>query len=194
MTELYDIIYHPDAVLKQVSNPISTIDTEIKVQAERMMNTVLAQENSVGLAANQVNILNRMMVCEFNPDSWDYEDPNALRPRIRGKEGASRRGNPILMINPEIIKKSDRRSICTEGCLSLPNQFADVERHSDITLQYLDTDGNNQELNASGFDAHVVQHELDHLNGVLFIDYLSRLKRGTLVRKLEKYKKSEGLL
>jgi peptide deformylase len=145
------------------------------------------------LAANQVNILNRMMVAEHNPGSWKYDDPNAAKPEIIGT-GAERRGNPILMINPEIVKKSERHSICMEGCMSLPQQFAYVERPCDVTVQYIDLEGEKQELEVSCFDAHVVQHELDHLNGVLFIDYLSRLKRGLIEKKLQKYKKSMGLL
>jgi peptide deformylase len=81
-----------------------------------------------------------------------------------------------------------------EGCMSLPNQFAAVERPADITVTYIDLNGEKHELELSGFDSHVVQHELDHLDGKLFIDYISRLKRSILERKLEKFKKSEGLL
>ena len=193
MTNPYDVILYPDPILKQVAEPISTITPEIKDQAQRMLATVTQDDRSVGIAANQVNILNRMMVAENNPGSWRYDDPNAQIPEVLGT-GERRRGNPILMINPELVKVSDRKSICMEGCMSLPQQFAYVQRHADVTVEYLDINGEKHSLNVSGFDAHVVQHELDHLNGVLFIDYLSRLKRGTLVRKLEKYKKSEGLL
>lgn len=194
MSDLYNIIYYPDPILKEISNPIDDITADIKLQGERMLNTVLAEDNSVGLAANQVGIANRIFVAEINPGSWEYDNPDAKTPRIHGKEGALRRGNPVLMINPEILKQSDRKSVCTEGCLSLPNQYADVERPSDITIQYIDLNGEKHVLDVSGFDSHVVQHELDHLNGILFIDYLSRLKRGTLVRKLEKFKKAEGLI
>jgi len=193
MTELYDIIYYPDAVLKEIANPIGDITADIKSQGERMLATVQAEDNSVGLAANQVGITNRMFVAEVNPTSWEYIDPNAKKPEITST-GKSRRGNPVLMINPEILKKSERKSACTEGCLSLPNQFAVIERPSDITVQYIDLSGEKNVLDISGFDSHVFQHELDHLNGTLFIDYLSRLKRGTLIRKLEKFKKAEGLL
>jgi peptide deformylase len=102
--------------------------------------------------------------------------------------------NPLVMINPEIVKASDQKSVYLEGCLSLPQQYADVERPAHVTVEYIDIDGQKQTMDASGLVSHCIQHELDHLNGVLFIDYLSRLKRGTLVRKLEKFKKSEGLL
>jgi peptide deformylase len=193
MTDTYDIIYHPDPVLKQVANPIDSIDQDIQFQAKKMLDTVITAGNSVGLAANQVGILNRMMVCEINPGGWLYDNPDAHKPEIIGS-GGDRRGNPILMINPEIVKTSERHSICMEGCMSLPEQFARVERPCDITVEYINLNGDKQSIDASGFDAHVVQHELDHLNGVLFIDYLSRLKRGMLVKKLEKWKKMEGLL
>jgi len=193
MPDIYDVIYYPDSVLKEIAKPIGDINADMKAQATKLLNTVIHADNSVGLAANQVGILNRMMVCEVNPGGWVYANPDAATPEIIGS-GEDRRGNPILMINPEIVKKSDRKSVCMEGCMSLPNQFAHVERPCDITVKYLDVSGDTHELDANGFDAHVVQHELDHLNGVLFIDYLSRLKRGTLIRKLEKYKRSMGLL
>jgi peptide deformylase len=193
MTDTYDIIYHPDPVLRQVASPIDSITEDIKLQAEKMLKTVTQDDRSVGLAANQVNILNRMMIAEYNPGSWQYDNPDANKPEIIGT-GAQRRGNPILMINPEIVKKSERHSVCMEGCMSLPNQFAAVERPADITVTYIDLNGEKHELELSGFDSHVVQHELDHLDGKLFIDYISRLKRSILERKLEKFKKSEGLL
>ena len=193
MTDLYDIIYYPDPILKEISKSIGDINDAIKLQGQRMMETVMAEDNSVGLAANQVGIANRMFIAEINPTSWEYVDADAKKPEIKGT-GESRRGNPVLMINPEILKQSTRKSVCTEGCLSLPNQFADIERPSDITIQYIDLLGKKKILDIAGFDSHVFQHELDHLDGVLFIDYLSRLKRGTLIRKLEKFKKSEGLL
>lgn len=193
MTNIYDIIYYPDPVLKQTANPIDNIDANIQKQAQMMLDTVQHTGNSVGLAANQVGILNRMMVCEINPDGWKYDDPDATKPEIVGN-GGDRRGNPILMMNPEIVKKSDRHSICMEGCLSLPEQFARVERPCDVVVDYIDLNGVKQSLGVSGFDAHVVQHELDHLNGVLFIDYLSKLKRNMLIKKLDKWKKMEGLL
>lgn len=193
MNDVYDVILYPDPVLKQVAHPIGAVDDAIKKQAKRMLNTVVKDGHSVGIAANQVGILNRVMIAEYNPDGWVYEDPNQTKPEIIAS-GKGRRGNPMVMINPEIVKKSDRKSICMEGCLSLPQQFAHVERYADVTVEYIDLKGEKQTLDASGFDSHVIQHELDHLNGTLFIDYLSRLKRGTLVRKLEKYKRCEGLL
>ena len=192
MSDIYDIILYPNSVLKQVASPIGAVDDTIKKQAKKMVDTMYSSRGC-GLAANQVNITNRMFAIDYNPDSWEYANPNAKTPEIisTGRQAAQ---NPIVMINPEIVKKSDRLSHCMEGCLSLPQQFAMMERPTEITVEYVDATGHQQFLNASGLDAHIIQHELDHLDGTLFIDYLSRLKRGTLIRKLEKYKKYEGLL
>jgi peptide deformylase len=197
MSDIYDIILHPDPVLKQIANPIGSIDGDIKAQADKMIESMYAARG-IGLAANQVNILNRMFVMDVDPDSWTYKDKNATVLKVdsvhREAETDEHQPNPMVMINPEIVKASDQTSVCLEGCLSLPQQFADVERPAHITVSYIDLSGNRQEMEASGLVSHCVQHELDHLDGVLFIDYLSRLKKNTLVRKLEKYKKSEGLL
>ena len=195
MTQIYDIILHPDPVLKQVAQPISNIDADIELQAKRMLDTMY-NTRGIGLAANQVNILNRMFVMDVDPNCWQYSNDTDAVLQI---ESAHRTidemtSNPIVMINPQIIKKSERKSVYLEGCLSLPQQYADVERPAHIMVEYMDIKGNRQTMEASGLESHCIQHELDHLNGVLFIDYLSRLKRDTLVRKLEKYKKSEGLL
>lgn len=195
MTNIYDIITYPDSVLKETAHEITSITPAIQAQAERMLHTIY-ETNGIGIAANQVNILNRMFVLDVDPHCWEYEDKNASVLTIQSSHRGNEEGtsNPIVMINPKIVKKSDQRSVYMEGCLSLPQQYADVERPAHITVEYLDINGEKNEWSASGLESHAVQHELDHLDGVLFIDYLSRLKRGTLVRKLEKYKKSTGLL
>jgi peptide deformylase len=195
MSDLYNVILHPDPVLKQVSSPIGAIDSDITAQAKKMLDTMYAAKG-IGLAANQVNIANRMFVMDVDPNCWKYKNADAKILEIEGayRDGEDMQPNPLVMINPEIVKKSEQKSVYLEGCLSLPQQYADVERPAHVTVEYVDLDGNKQLLDASGLVSHCVQHELDHLNGVLFIDYLSRLKRGTLVRKLEKFKKSEGLL
>lgn len=190
----YDVILYPAAVLKETARPIGAINQDIKNQAERML-AAMYESHGIGLAANQVNILNRMFVMDVDPACWQYKDPDA---RILEIESAHRtedlKPHPIVMINPELIKQSEQKSVYLEGCLSIPQQYAEIERPAHITVQYLDMQGNKHTMDLSGLESHCVQHELDHLNGILFIDYLSRLKRGTLVRKLEKYKKSEGLL
>ena len=195
MTDLYKVILHPDPVLKQVANPIGDINADIKTQAAKMLETMYATKG-IGLAANQVNILNRMFVMDVDPTCWRYSNEGAKVLEIESayKEGEDYKQHPLVMINPEIVKKSEQKSVYLEGCLSLPQQYANVERPAHVTIEYLDVDGNKQVMDASGLESHCIQHELDHLNGVLFVDYLSRLKRGTLIRKLEKYKKSAGLL
>ena len=192
---LYKVILHPDPVLKQVSSAIGAVDADIKAQAEKMLDTMYAAKG-IGLAANQVNIANRMFVMDVDPNCWQYTNEGAKVLEIESayRDGEEMQSNPLVMINPEIVKKSEQKSVYLEGCLSLPQQYADVERPAHVSVEYIDLDGNKQSLDASGLVSHCVQHELDHLNGVLFIDYLSRLKRGTLIRKLEKFKKSEGLL
>ena len=100
--------------------------------------------------------------------------------------------NPICMANPEIIWKSEEMSVMEEGCLSIPNQYGKVERPAVVRVKYLDYDGKEAELEASELLSHCVQHEIDHLNGVLFIDYLSKLKRNMIIRKVEKMNKASG--
>ena len=197
MSDIYDIIYHPDAILKQEAKFISKINSDIIKQAENMLHTMY-DARGIGLAANQVNILNRMFTMDVDPASWEYRNEDAKLLEVesihRDSESEGGTSNAVVMINPKIIKESEQRSICLEGCLSLPQQFADVERPAHVVVSYIDIEGEKQTMEASGLASHCIQHELDHLNGVLFIDYLSRLKKNTLVRKLEKYKKTEGLL
>lgn len=194
MTDLYDVITYPAETLKQVANPVQSINDDIQKQARRMLATMY-DAKGIGLAANQVDILNRIFVMDVDPHCWQYTDENQdileIESSHRGEQATA---NPLIMINPEIVKKSDRKSVYLEGCLSIPAQYAEIIRPAHVTVEYMDIKGNKQTITASGLESHCIQHELDHLNGVLFIDYLSRLKRGTIIRKLEKYKKSEGIL
>ena len=195
MTDIYDIILHPDPVLKQVSAPVGSIDETVKRQGAKMLETMYAAKG-IGLAANQVNLTNRVFVMDVDPASWEYKNDNARILEVESvhREAPSEDSHAVIMINPEIIRESEQKSVCLEGCLSLPQQYGDVERPARVVVSYIDLNGEKQEMEAAGLVSHCIQHELDHLNGILFIDYLSRLKRNTLVRKLEKYKKSEGLL
>lgn len=168
MSDLYDIINVPDPVLKQTAQAVNGVDTDIKKQMDKMLATMYAAPG-IGLAANQVNLLNRVLVMDLS------------------KEGEDK--TPICMANPEIIWESEEMSTMEEGCLSIPRQYADVERPALVRVKYLDYEGKEAELEASGLLSHCVQHEIDHLNGVLFIDYLSSLKRNMILRKLEKAKK-----
>ena len=171
---LLPIITIPDPVLKQVAQPIERITDAVRAQAADMIETMY-DAPGVGLAANQIGSLNRIFVMDTT-----YR-----------KEPQSR--NPIVLINPEIIWKSEEISVMEEGCLSIPQQYAEVERPRSVRVKYIDLKGEQKELIGEDLESHCLQHELDHLNGVLFIDYLSRLKRNMIVRKVEKMKK-DGLI
>lgn len=169
----YDIICIPDAVLKERANEIGDVNDDIRKQMDNMLETMY-DAPGIGLAANQVNMLNRVLVMDL-----DYRDDDNQK-------------NPICMANPEIIWKSEEMSVMEEGCLSIPNQYGKVERPAVVRVKYLDYDGKEAELEASELLSHCVQHEIDHLNGVLFIDYLSKLKRDMIIRKVEKMNKASG--
>ena len=133
-----------------------------------MLETMYAAPG-IGLAAIQVGILKRLVVIDIS----------------KGEEEKK----PVFLINPRIIHRSKKTSIYEEGCLSLPGQFAEIERPAECTLKYIDYNGKEKELKADGLLATCVQHEIDHLNGILFIDYLSKLKKDMIIKKLVKQKK-----
>lgn len=174
MSDLYDIICVPDPVLKAVAQPVTTVDDTLRTQMDKMLATMY-DAPGIGLAANQVGLLNRVLVMD-------------LSNRKEGEEPS-----PIYMVNPEIIHESEQMSVMQEGCLSIPQQYADVERPAIVRVKYTDYHGKPGELEAEGLLSHCVQHEIDHLNGVLFIDYLSSLKRNMILKKLDKLKKHEVL-
>ncbi len=168
MTDTYKILIVPDPVLKQTASPVATVDAALRKQMDKMLATMYAA-NGIGLAANQVGMLNRVLVM----DIAQREDDKASR-------------QPIFMVNPEIIHESDEPSIWDEGCLSIPGQYAEIERPKIVRVKYLDYDGKQAEGEFSDLGAHCVQHEIDHLNGTLFIDYLSSLKRNMILKKVQK--------
>jgi len=172
---LLPIIIVPDPVLKEVAKPIENITDAIKQQSLDMVETMY-NAPGIGLAANQIGKLNRMFVMDVN-----YRKNDQSR-------------DAITMINPEIIWRSDEMSIMEEGCLSIPQQYAEVERPKIVRVKYLNLNGAFQEMEGEGLTSHCIQHELDHLNGVLFIDYLSRLKRNMILRKVDKMQKEENIL
>lgn len=176
---LLPIITIPDAVLKQVAQPIETITDAVRRQAVDMIETMYAAPG-IGLAANQVAQLNRLIV--LDPD---YR-------KDKNRKGST--SNALVMLNPEIIWTSDKISVMEEGCLSIPGQYAEVERPYSVRVSYIDLNGERCEYVAEELASHCVQHEIDHLNGVLFIDYLSRLKRNMIVRKVEKLKEDGQIL
>ncbi len=172
--ENYDIITVPDPVLKQVAQPVDKVDDKIRAQMDGMLQAMY-DAPGIGLAANQVSLLNRVLVMDLSNRDED-EEPN-----------------PIFMANPEIIHESEEMSVMQEGCLSIPKQHADVERPAIVRVKYLDYNGKQAELEAEGLLSHCVQHEIDHLNGVLFVDYLSSLKRNMILKKVAKLKKQNLL-
>lgn len=170
----YEIISVPDPILKQVAQPVENITDAIRSQFDRMIQTMY-DAPGIGLAANQVGLLNRVIVMDL-ADREEGEEPQ-----------------PYFMANPEIIWESEHYSVMQEGCLSIPKQYADVERPAEVRVRYVNYHGKQDEMSATGLLSHCVQHEIDHLNGILFIDHISSLKRNMLLKKLDKLKK-QGLL
>ncbi|MEM7679646.1 MAG: peptide deformylase [Pseudomonadota bacterium] len=199
---LYDIIIAPDPALKAEAQAINDITDDVRKQMDRMLATMY-DAPGIGLAANQVGLLNRVVVMDVHPDSWAYagEDSSGVL-KIESQyrsgeddtvEDRSEETHPLIMANPEIVHESEQRSVFDEGCLSLPGQFGTVERPAKVRVKYLDYDGKQQELEAEGLLSHCIQHEMDHLDGILFVDYLSSLKRNMIIRKMEKLKKQRLL-
>ena len=162
------ILTLPDPILRKTSEPVEKIDKKIKNLMDDMLETMYAAPG-IGLAAVQIGILKRIIVIDL------------------AKEGEKKK--PIFIVNPEIISKSSDLVSYEEGCLSIPNQFAEVERPNTCKIKFLDYEGNKKELEAKGLLSTCIQHEIDHLNGVLFIDYLSKLKKNIIIKKLSKHKK-----
>jgi peptide deformylase len=156
------VLHFPDQRLRTVAKAVAEITPEIQEIAENMLETMYL-ENGVGLAATQVNIHQRIVVIDVSES----------------------RDQPMVLINPEIIEKSGEEE-STEGCLSVPETNATVKRCEFVTFQYTDLDGNTQVIEADGLLAVCIQHELDHLQGKLFIDYLSSFKQKRIKTKLEK--------
>ena len=162
------IIIEPDIILRKKSDTLEKVDNQLRSLMDDMLDTMYAAPG-IGLAAVQVGVLKRLIVIDISKD----------------KE----KKNPLFLINPEIVSKSTKTSIYEEGCLSLPGYFAEIERPAECKVEYLDYDGKKSEMSANGLLATCIQHEVDHLNGVLFIDYLSKLKKDMIVKKLVKHKK-----
>ncbi len=171
----YQIIKVPDPVLKQVAKEVAKIDDAVRAQMDRMLKTMY-EAPGIGLAANQVGMLNRVLVMDIAQ---------------REKDENSR--EPIFMVNPEILWESEEPSVWEEGCLSIPGQYADVERPLRVRVKFLDYHGKFQEREFEGLGSHCVQHEIDHLNGTLFIDHLSSLKRNMLMKRYRKQQDAEAL-
>lgn len=170
------IIEAPDPVLRTISTPVESIDDALQQLIDDMFETMYAAPG-IGLAAIQVGVPKRLLVMDLQEPESHAEDAPPVK-------------NPRVFINPQILEGSEQLSIYNEGCLSVPDQFAEVERPATIRASWLDREGRIHEQTLDGLLATCLQHEMDHLNGVLFIDHLSRLKRDMLLKKLEKARRA----
>ena len=178
------ILISPDPLLKQQSIAVGEITDEIKTLIADMFDTMYAS-NGVGLAAVQVGVLKRIIVVDTQWDSPRYSEDGAT-------QNIAKEGNPIALINPEIISFSKDKRSYDEGCLSFPGQYAQVERPDTVLVKYTDIEGKQQELEADRLLSTCLQHEVDHMNGVVFVDHISRLKRDMIARKLKKTQKLQA--
>ncbi|WP_417456290.1 peptide deformylase [Kordiimonas sp.] len=173
MTKL-DIINVPDPLLKTVSDPVGQVDDDLRRLMDNMLETMYAAPG-IGLAAIQVAVPKRVIVLDTEGDE---------------EEGRK----PLFLVNPEVTWESEEFSVYNEGCLSVPEHYAEVERPASVKVRYFDYHGKEQEELMEGLKATCVQHEIDHLNGVVFIDYLSKLKRNMIIKKVRKATKDTAIL
>lgn len=166
------ILIHPDPRLKKAAAPVADISDEVRALADDMLQTMY-DAPGIGLAAPQVGVSRRLIVLDCVKE-----------------EGATPR--PLVMVNPEVIASSDETSTYEEGCLSIPDIYADVTRPAEVEVRWMDTDGNPQQEVFTDLWATCVQHEIDHLDGKLFIDYLGAMKRQMITRKMVKLKRERA--
>jgi peptide deformylase len=162
---LRDIIVLPDKRLREKSDPVKAVDAEVRALVDDMFDTMY-KAPGVGLAAIQIGIPRRIVTV----DTAKKDEPK----------------NPQVFINPEIVWRSEEKNTYEEGCLSIPEYYEEVERPTQVKVRYMGLDGKTQEVVASGLLATVLQHEIDHINGVLFIDHISKLKRDRVIKKFAK--------
>jgi peptide deformylase len=168
---LREIITIPDPILRQKSAPVERVDDELRALLDDMLET-MHDAPGIGLAGIQIGVPLRVITIDLSKD----EDNR----------------NPIFLVNPEILWRSDEFSAYEEGCLSIPEYFAEVERPAAVQVRYLDRDGAQHEIEADGLLATCLQHEIDHLDGTLFIDHISRLKREMVIKKFTKAARQNG--
>jgi len=166
------ILIHPDPRLKKVCTPVSDLSDQLRALADDMLETMY-DAPGIGLAAPQIGVLDRLIVMDCVKD--ENEAPR-----------------PLVMFNPEIVAASDEMNVYEEGCLSIPEQYAEVKRPRVVDVRWIDRDGNEQSETFDGLWATCVQHEIDHLNGKLFIDYLGPMKRQMITRKMQKLKREQA--
>ena len=163
-----EIVIEPDPILRKKSENLEKVDDELRSLLDDMLDTMYSAPG-IGLAAVQVGILKRLIVIDISKEKDNKK--------------------PLFLINPEIIASSKNTSIYEEGCLSLPGHYAEIERPAECHIKYIDYNGENKEIKANGLLSTCIQHEIDHLNGILFVDYLSKLKKDMIIKKLVKHKK-----
>ncbi|MCZ2203455.1 peptide deformylase [Bartonella sp. A05] len=166
------LVLLPDPILREVSKPIEHIDSNVQKLADDMLQTMYDAQG-IGLAAIQIGVPLRMLVI-------DVSEKETLK-------------EPLIIINPEILWLSDERNIYKEGCLSIPEYYAEVERPKQLRMRYRDHAGKQMEIEANDLLATCLQHEIDHLNGHLFIDHISKIKRDMVIRKLKKRAKEKNI-
>ena len=167
------ILTEPNKILRQISQPVNSVGKEEQTLMDDMLETMYAA-NGIGLAAIQIGVPKRIIVMDISKDESKKE--------------------PRYFVNPVIKNKNPIKSIYEEGCLSVPNQFAEIERPSKCDIEFLDYNGEKKIISAEGLLATCIQHEMDHLEGVLFIDYLSKLKKSMILKKLSKLKSNAAVL
>jgi peptide deformylase len=163
------ILTEPDPFLRQKSKNVDEVDDQIRILMNDMLDTMY-DAPGIGLAAIQVGVPKRVIVIDLSKDGEKKQ--------------------PLFFVNPEIISNSNKDATYEEGCLSVPGQFAEIDRPDRCNVKFLDYNGKEQFLKAEGLLATCIQHEMDHLEGILFIDYLSKLKKSLIIKKLSKHKKS----
>ncbi|WP_084861880.1 peptide deformylase [Salibaculum halophilum] len=169
---LRPILIHPDPRLKKVATPVAEVTDEVRRLADDMLETMY-DAPGIGLAAPQVGVADRLLVMDC------VKDPEATP-------------EPMVLINPEIVETSEETGVYEEGCLSIPEHYADVERPVAVTVKWLGLDGRTHSEHFDGLWATCVQHEIDHLNGKLFIDHLKPLRRQMITRKMVKFKREKA--
>jgi len=167
------ILTEPNKILREKSLRVENVDKDIQQLMDDMLETLYAAPG-IGLAAIQVGVAKRIIVMDIS--------------RNRDKDKESKK-NPMYFVNPKIVWKSEDKFTYEEGCLSVPNQFAEIDRPKQCHIKHLDYNGHSRELKAEGLLATCIQHEIDHLEGILFIDYLSKLKKEMIIKKLSKQTK-----
>ena len=169
------ILTEPNKILREKSLRVENVDKDIQLLMDDMLETLYAAPG-IGLAAIQVGVAKRVIVMDISRDKDKDKDKEPKK-------------NPMYFVNPEIVWKSEDKFTYEEGCLSVPNQFAEIDRPKQCHVKHLDYNGHPQELKADGLLATCIQHEIDHLEGILFIDYLSKLKKEMIIKKLSKQTK-----